>query len=215
MAFKSHGIDFCCGGNITVEEAVKDHDVDLDQLLEELSDIDSYEEKSENYTYWSTEKLISHIVDNHHEYVRKTIEQLSPMLAKVEMVHGNWRPELIRINQLYKALASELLTHMMKEERVLFPAILDMSSQANDGSPSFGSISNPISVMMREHDIAGDYIKQIRELTNGFQTPKGACASNIVVYKVLQEFEDDLFTHIHLENNILFPRAQKLEATNN
>lgn len=212
MVFKSHGIDFCCGGNITVEEAVKDQDVSLDQLIDELHKIDAFEEKSEDYTSWSTEKLVAHIVDHHHGYVRKTIEQLTPMLAKVEMVHGNWRPELVEIHQIFKDLSAELLPHLMKEERVLFPAILDLSSQANEGGTCFGSISNPIAAMMHEHDIAGDLIKQIRELSNGFQTPKGACATFIVVYKVLQEFEDDLFTHIHLENNILFPRAQKLEA---
>ena len=212
MVFKSHGIDFCCGGGISVESAVEDKDVSLDEIIAELEKVDVLETVEADYESWSTKKLIEHIVYTHHNYVTTTIAQLTPMLAKVEMVHGDWRPELREVNQLYKELSAELTIHMKKEEQILFPAILTLDEASSMGDNCFGSVQNPISMMEHEHDIAGELMKKINTLTAGYTLPKGACATYTVVYNVLKEFEADLFTHIHLENNILFPRAIQLEG---
>jgi len=207
MVFKAHGIDFCCGGAIALKSALEEKNIDLDSILMELKAIDRTQVLDVDYENWSSERLIDHILDKHHGYVRRIVEQLTPMLAKVEMVHGGWRPELVEINRLYTALSQELLQHMRKEEEILFPAIRTLGETKN----AFGSIAQPISMMEHEHDSAGDFMKRIHELTDGYTLPKGACATYTVVYKTLNEFEEDLFTHIHLENNILFPRAMKLE----
>lgn len=211
MVFKAHGIDFCCGGGISLAQAASEHNVSLNQLLSELRKIDEIEELDENYSEWPTEKLINHIVDKHHVYVANTIEQLTPLLNKVEMVHGGWRPELVEVNRLFREVANELIPHMQKEERILFPAILELSIGNFSAGERFGSVQNPINMMEHEHDVAGDLMKRIAELTENYSLPKGACATYTVVYKVLNEFEQDLHTHIHLENNILFPRAIEME----
>lgn len=215
MVFKAHGLDFCCGGNIPLKQATDENKLDIQQILSQLEAIDASENTSEDYENWSTEKLVNHIIDKHHAYVSNTILQLTPMINKVEMVHGEWRPELVEVNSLYSELCAELTMHMRKEETILFPAILDMSKKMESEGSCFGSVKNPISMMEHEHDIAGDLMKQIHALTDGYTLPKGACATYTVVYKTLQEFEEDLFVHIHLENNILFPRAIKMEEQNN
>lgn len=215
MVFKSHGVDFCCGGGISIESAIEDKDVSLNTIIEELEKIDLLETVEADYENWPTKRLVEHIIEAHHRYVERTIAQLTPMLAKVEMVHGEWRPELTEINRLYLELSQELLMHMKKEEQILFPAILTLDDACATGANCFGSVQNPITMMEHEHDIAGDLMKKINELTDGYTLPKGACATYTVVYSVLKEFEADLFTHIHLENNILFPRAIKLEKSNN
>ncbi len=214
MVFKSHGIDFCCGGQISIKDAVEGNESKLDQIIGELNAIDSYENTVEDYENWPTKKLVDHIIDKHHGYVRSTILQLTPMLNKVEMVHGEWRPELVEINSLFRELSQELLLHMKKEENILFPTILQMDDESESEDHCFWSIEQPIAAMEHDHDLAGNLTKKINELTDGYAPPKGACATYIVVYKVLQEFEEDLFTHIHLENNILFPRAKQMEKNN-
>jgi regulator of cell morphogenesis and NO signaling len=213
VVFKSFGLDFCCGGAIKVETAAEENNLDIAEIISALEEIDERFEPTENYNEWPLSALIDHIVSKHHNYVRTTIEQLTPMLTKVEMVHGTWRPELSEVKSSFLTLADELLQHMQKEEMILFPAIKKLALGSNDSSASpFGSVSNPINMMEHEHDIAGDLMKKINSLTDNYTIPKGACATFTVVYKTLKEFEDDLFTHIHLENNILFPKAIELEA---
>ena len=215
MVFKSFGLDFCCGGAIKLEEAAKESNLDLNHIVEELKKVDLTTETDEDYDTWALDKLVDHIISKHHGYVRNTIEQLTPMLAKVEMVHGQWRPELVEVNQLFKEISNELIPHMQKEEMILFPAIKELlKGHENGSSTCFGSVQNPINMMLIEHDAAGDLMKKINSLTSGYTLPKGACATYTVVYKVLSEFENDLFTHIHLENNILFPKAIILDSNN-
>jgi regulator of cell morphogenesis and NO signaling len=212
MVFKSHGIDFCCGGAATLKSVVEEKALTLDEILSELEAIDYSEEVVEDYENWDCTRLVDHIVNTHHAYVRKTVEQLTPMLTKVEMVHGGWRPELTEIKGLFTALSSELMMHMQKEEMILFKSIKELAAgYENESRTCFGSIQNPINMMEHEHDTAGDLMKEINRLSDGYTLPKGACATYIVVYNVLNEFENDLFKHIHLENNILFPKAIKLE----
>lgn len=211
--FKSYGIDFCCGGNIKLKDVVNEYEVNVEELSEALHEIDLISnDTTVDYNEWPTNKLVDHIIDKHHKYVSETITQLTPMLTKVEMVHGTWRPELTEIKELFTNLSAELTAHMQKEETILFPAIKELARGAeNESKTCFGTVRNPISMMEHEHDIAGDLMKSIHTLTDGYTLPKGACATYTVVYKTLNEFESDLFEHIHLENNILFPRAIKLE----
>lgn len=213
MVFKSHGIDFCCGGNISLEEAARNHNVPLEQLISELRAVDESETVATDYASWTTARLIDHIVKRHHLYVSNTIEQLIPMLDKVERVHGDRHPELTDVNRVFREVANELVSHMHKEEKILFPAILELENE--QAAPRFETVQGPISRMEHEHDLAGELMREIASLTENYTLPKGACATYTVVYKVLDEFEQDLHTHIHLENNILFPRALELEQERN
>lgn len=211
LVFKSYGLDFCCGGAIKLKDAASENKLNLDEIIVQLEEIDNSTEVDQDYNSWDLPRLIEHINKKHHTYVRNTAEQLQPMLNKVEMVHGGAHPELIEVNRLFKEITAELIPHMMKEENILFPAINEIVNK-EDVTGCFGSVQNPINAMSHEHDIAGDLMKEIHRLTDGYTLPKGACATYTVVYKTLKEFEDDLFTHIHLENNILFPKAVELEC---
>lgn len=212
MVFTSNGIDFCCGGAASLKSVVEKQELSLNQIISELEAVDYSEAISEDYESWSFKRLIDHIVSVHHNYVRNTISQLTPMLAKVEMVHGGWRPELKEVKRLFTELSEELTLHMQKEELILFPAIIELASgRENESRTCFASVQNPVDMMEQEHEVAGELMKEINAHTDGYTLPKGACATYTVVYKVLKEFESDLFTHIHLENNILFPKAIKLE----
>lgn len=206
MVFRSYGIDFCCGGNISMEAACIEAGADVNELLSEFEEIDENQQIGLDFESIPFNELIRHIVDVHHQYTRKTLFALEPLVNKVAMVHGGWRPELLEVQELFKDLIAELIPHMQKEEMVLFPAIQALE---NGGESPFNAqtIINPISMMELEHETAGELMKQIRELTEGFTLPKGACATYTVVYKTLAEFEEDLHKHIHLENNILFPRV--------
>lgn len=214
MVFKSYGIDFCCGGAIKLKDVAEEYKVNYDELLGALHEVDlKNNDEPTNYNEWPLNKLVDHIVNKHHNYVRETVTQVTPLMAKLEMVHGQWRPELLEIKALFTELSQELMMHMQKEEMILFPAIKELEAgRENESGACFGTVINPINMMEHEHDIAGDLMKKISSLSDGYTLPKGACATYTVVYKVLNEFQEDLFTHIHLENNILFPRAIELEA---
>lgn len=206
MVFKSHGIDFCCGGKISVEQACLENNADLNKVLEELIAIDNQEKTSEKFDLMSLSELVDFIVDNHHVYTKNTLREMEPMVAKVAMVHGEWRPELHEIKDLFTELINELVPHMQKEEIILFPAIKAIE-QGNRSPFDTDTIQHPISMMESEHDVAGDIMKQIRQLSDNYTLPRGACATYTVVYKVLEELESDLHQHIHLENNLLFPKV--------
>lgn len=209
MVFKSHGIDFCCGGKISVEQACLENGANFEQVIHELNELDTIQDTSEDFNQMELTSLIDYIVEKHHEYTRNVILQLQPMINKVAMVHGGWRIELNEIRDLFEELSQELLPHMQKEERVLFPAIKALISD-EDSMFDKNQIQYPINAMEHEHDIAGRLMKEIRDLSNNFDLPKGACATYTVVYKMLAEFESDLHQHIHLENNILFPKVLSL-----
>lgn len=206
IIFRSHGIDFCCGGKKSVEEACQEANVSTAELLNELQEIDLKKDTVQDFENMPLDDLINHIVEKHHQYTKKTLLELEPLVKKVAMVHGDWRPELRKIETVFQDLVAELIPHMQKEEIVLFPAI---KALLKGGASPFdqNSIGHPISMMEYEHDMAGNLMKEIRTLTDDFILPKGACATYTVVYKVLEEFEADLHQHIHLENNILFPKV--------
>jgi regulator of cell morphogenesis and NO signaling len=210
------GIDYCCGGNRTLEQACQAVNLNVDQVLESIEA--ATRSASDTDRDWLTaplSELIAHIQTTHHEYTRAEIERLPVLLDKVFGVHGANHPELGRIREVFAGLAEELRMHMMKEEMVLFPYVLRLEQAARRnapfGPPPFGTVRNPVAMMVHEHDDAGEALRAIRAASNGFTAPDGACTSFRALYQALAVFEADLHQHIHLENNILFPRAIAME----
>ena len=163
---------------------------------------------------WSADKLIEYILEEYHVYIRESSPIIKEYCAKVAKVHGHANPEVIEINNLFNELADDLEQHMVKEERILFPYIKLLSSTNEpNGVPHFETVENPIRMMKMDHDEAGDIIKEIRTLSNDFTPPGHACNTYQVEYLKLEEFENRLFQHVHLENNVLFPKAIELEKT--
>lgn len=215
--FESFGIDYCCGGEKTLDQACRDAGASIGQVLAALNDGASAPKSNDSNT-WSAAPLTdltAHIAEKHHGYVKSEAPRLQALLEKVALKHGASHPELFEIRELFAAMASELSIHMMKEEQILFPHIqrAETAIGASLAPPAafFGSVGNPIRRMLEEHDDAGALLKRIRALSKDFAVPGDACASYRAVYRGLEEFEKDLHTHVHLENNILFPRALELE----
>ncbi len=215
--FEKMGIDYCCGGNKPLENACAGANVKVDDVLKALQDA-AATPAPEPERNWKQEKLgliAEHIARNHHQYTREAIGRLGPLFAKVCSVHGSRHPELAQARDTFSALAQELSTHMAKEEMILFPFITRMELAVDSGAPvmagPFGSVDRPIAAMMQDHDAAGHDTAAIREATRGYQPPEDACGSYRALYRELAELEADLHQHIHLENNILFPRAIAME----
>lgn len=215
--FKKYGIDFCCGGKISLKDACNKAGIDLAKLENELKNIinKSFEEDID-FSIMKPDELIDYIISVHHKYVEENIPALRDYTFKISSVHKDTNPELEEICSLFFELADELEHHMMKEEKILFPYIKHMVNPAaypeSNGCTHFGSVQNPVSMMEQEHENAGAAFKKIRRLSNNYNLPPHACNTYIVAYKMLQEFEDDLHKHIHLENNILFPAAIEWEV---
>lgn len=214
--FKKNEIDFCCNGNRSIEDACNRKSISTDYLLNDLTAV--LEQKSNtgiDFNTWSLDLLADYIEKKHHRYVETKIQEILPYLNKIVRVHGDRHPELIEVEQLFKASAGELTTHMKKEELILFPAIRKMvQTQQRSTGPTqapFGSVQNPIKAMMLEHDTEGERFRQISALTNEYTPPEDACNTYRVTFALLKEFEEDLHLHIHLENNILFPKSITLE----
>jgi len=171
----------------------------------------------ENWAEKSLESLSSHIVAKHHAYVKRELPRLAQLAQKVVSRHGSTKPELPVIANTLAQLDEELTHHLAKEESVLFPYIAGLEQSVSIGTPRprscFGTVANPIAMMTQEHDAAGTLIAEIRRLSGNFTTPEDACPTFYAFYDGLKEFEQDLHQHIHLENNILFPRAIALEAS--
>ena len=211
--FEKLGIDYCCGGGASLEEACGAKNLRLEEVQNAL-DAAANECASGKDRDWRREplsELIAHINATHHQYVRTEIARMGPLLEKVCGVHGKNHPELLHVQAVFRGLAQELTTHMMKEEMVLFPYIVRMEEAVIQGEPvlppPFGTVANPVRMMEHEHDNAGEALRAMRSASNGYAAPEGACASYQALYRALAEFEADLHQHIHLENNILFPRA--------
>lgn len=214
--FKKYGIDFCCGGKKTVKEACAEKGLDVTKIEQELQQADTMPSaRPLPYDEWSLDFLADFIVNTHHGYVRKTLPDIRTYAEKVKRVHGDRHPELFRIHQLVEEIDTELTAHLFKEEHVLFPFIKDLVAAKNNIKPltpsHFGTVQNPIQVMENEHELVGKNLAEIRELSHQYTLPEDACASYRLLYKMLDEFEQDLHLHIHLENNILFPKALELE----
>ncbi len=215
--FKRFGIDFCCGGGRTVEEACQKKGIAYSTLENELFKVEQENESAEpmNFHEWDARVLVDHILSVHHSYVRENIPLLKEFTTKVARVHGHANPEVVAIAELFGEVATELEEHMMKEEQILFPYIKRLAGLQGQNEPvhrpPFGTVRNPITMMELEHERAGEILSEIRRVSHDFTPPEHACTTYRVAYFKLQEFEADLHKHIHLENNILFPCAIALE----
>ncbi|MFB3921303.1 MAG: iron-sulfur cluster repair di-iron protein [Terriglobia bacterium] len=216
--FEKLGIDYCCGGHKSLGEACAGANLSAKEVLDALVSAQPASSASPGDGQWqeaSLTDLVNHILDTHHKYTREEISRLGPLLNKVCSVHGQNHAELLSIRDAFRGLAQELTTHMMKEEMVLFPYIVRMEESVIQKDPilpsPFGTVRNPVSMMMHEHDSAGEALRAMRDASGGYVPPADACISYQTLYKALAEFEADLHQHIHLENNILFPRAIEME----
>jgi regulator of cell morphogenesis and NO signaling len=213
--FQRLGIDFCCGGGASLEEACIKAGLNSVEVLRSLEhEASSRSEPPQEFQ--SLTELVAYIVDGHHGFTRREIERIDALLDKVCSVHGENHRELWRVRELFRELVADLLLHMQKEERVLFPYIIRLEEYAKANRvmtpPPFMTVRNPIQVMSREHDNAGELLRSLRKAASGYMPPADACTSFRALFSALLEFEQDLHQHIHLENNILFPRAIELEA---
>lgn len=216
--FSKYKIDFCCNGNRTIDEACNKKGIDSNQLIDELNSVlNTSSVQAIDYKSWPLDLLTEYIEKKHHRYVEEKIPIIRQFLDKLCRVHGERHPELLKINELFTASAGELAAHMKKEELILFPFVKKMVKATLNGNtielPHFGTVNNPISMMMQEHDNEGERFRKIAELTNNYNPPADACNTYRVTFAMLDEFEKDLHLHIHLENNILFPKAAKLEVS--
>ena len=214
--FKKYGIDFCCGGKKSVQTACAEKGVNAVALEQELNALtETPVARSQNFAAWDLSFLADFIVNNHHAYVREAIPALTEYTTKIARVHGKNHPELIAIAEHFTNVANELNAHLPKEERVLFPFIQQLNEAAKTNSTvprsGFGSIQNPINMLEMEHEAAGSSMEAIRELSQNYTVPADGCTTYRLAFAKLQEFEADLHQHIHLENNILFPKALELE----
>ncbi|MGA8854830.1 MAG: iron-sulfur cluster repair di-iron protein [Christiangramia sp.] len=214
--FKNHKIDFCCQGNRSIQEAADKKKIDAQVLIKEIEAIQQAENEDVIvYKSWPLDLLADYIEKKHHRYVEEKIPILKAYLEKLCRVHGERHPELLEITAHFNKSAGELASHMKKEEIILFPAVRKMVEAKQTGTqlekPHFGTVQNPIQMMMMEHENEGERFRLIDELSNNYTPPEDACNTYRVTYALLQEFENDLHRHIHLENNILFPKAAELE----
>lgn len=211
------GVDYCCGGGKSLHEACLRADVSAEIILRRLQENSDQARPDESgWTKAPFSALTQHIVEHHHGYVRDVIPRLRGMLAKVREKHGSNHREVSEIEKLFGDVAREMLMHMQKEEQILFPYIVALERSANGAGalepPFFQTLRNPIYSMMQEHDAAGELVRKIRAASNGYQAPADGCTTFKAAYQELHRFEEDLHLHVHLENNILFPRAVELEA---
>jgi regulator of cell morphogenesis and NO signaling len=213
-ALEELGIDYCCGGTKSLAEACADAGVPAEKVISALETLQPGPD-ARDWRVAPLAQLTRHIVERHHAFTREEINRLKSLLAKVLSVHGANHPELRQVQSLFGALGQELTLHMMKEEQALFPYIEEMEAAVSGKRAlppcMFGTVQNPIRMMMMEHDAAGDALRKMRAATDSYVPPADACASYGELYRAIPVFEADLHEHIHLENNILFPRAVQME----
>lgn len=213
--FARHGIDFCCGGRRSIEDACRTAGQDPELLVRELADLDNGHDQSDDISTWPVDRVIDRILEHHHAYVRRQVPIIEAYLAKLVTKKSINHPELPRLQELFAGIARELVHHMEKEEAILFPCIEAIAAARATGSAlpptPFGTIQNPVRMMEAEHQQAGADMWLLRLLTDGFQPPAEACVTWRACYAELAAFERNLHEHVHLENNVLFPAAARLE----
>jgi regulator of cell morphogenesis and NO signaling len=205
--FRAKGMDFCCGGKKTLSSVCKAKSIELNEVLKELSHLEDSETEQHHFNEWDLAFLTDYIVQNHHSYVRKMLPELKFYAEKVARVHGNTYPQLLEVLEKVNQLNYEMLEHLEKEEKDLFPIIKKMVQEQNTEVVE-GSL---IEILEAEHENAGEVMAEIESLTNNFTPPEDACASFRVLFQNLEGFQKDLHKHVHLENNILFPKALVME----
>jgi regulator of cell morphogenesis and NO signaling len=214
--FSDYGLDFCCGGKKTIQDACKEKGINPDALINSLLTQGSVKTAA-HFDKWELDFLIDYIITNHHSYVSSGIHTIEHLFDKVISKHGEKHPELLHMNSLFTELKEELFMHMQKEEKLLFPYIKKMLIARNNSLefpyPPFGTVTSPIAVIESEHEKAGALMHEINMISDGYTSPADGCTSFRVLYSELEAFEADLHIHVHLENNILFPKAIELEKS--
>jgi regulator of cell morphogenesis and NO signaling len=209
-------MDYCCQGRRTVEEAAAERGAPIGDVLAALAALGAEGPAESPLANAPLDELTRHVVVHHHRYVRETVPSLTGWLDKLVTRHGSRHPELEQVRQTFRELCEDLIAHMVKEENVLFPFIDDLARASRSGvrppRGPFGTILNPIRVMESDHALAGELLVQLRALTGDYQPPDDACGTYRLCYRELEAFERDLHRHVHLENNVLFPRAVELES---
>ena len=210
--FKANRIDFCCGGYQTIEEAAGKRGIQTENLLEQLQSLYSQyhaEEGNKNWGEAAYSELVDHIIHTHHHYLNEELPQLAPYVTKVFRVHGEHDPHLAQVHKLYNELKTELEQHTIKEEQQVFPLIMQYEQE-----PTKENLEHILSVLDElesEHDEAGNIMKTLRDITSDFTPPAHACRTYRMVYDRLEDLENDLFQHVHLENNVLFKRLSSVQ----
>jgi regulator of cell morphogenesis and NO signaling len=217
--FETLKIDYCCGGGRSLTEACASAGVEVNNVIVQLKALDESgesENASIDFQKLSLIKLSEHILETHHVFTKSEMGRIQALAEKVIGVHGANHPELLAVGELWQRLCLDLSPHMFKEEQILFPYIVALEQAETGGRPipfaPFGTVQNPIRMMMLEHDTAGDLLRRLREVTADYRVPADGCISYQTLYQALENFEKDLHQHIHLENNILFPKAVELES---
>lgn len=205
--FKKNRIDFCCGGNIPLSQAVSQRGLDIDTVLKELKEVfEKYQDEEKDVTVWTdsdSDTIIDHVIENYHRVSEEELKNLSPYVTKVSRVHGDNHPELLKVYELFNEFKKELLEHMEKEEATVFPLIRQLEKGTIENRQE---AINQIVELEKEHDQCGEILRQIRSITSDYALPLDACGTYRLVYARLEALEGLTFMHVHLENNILFPR---------
>lgn len=213
--FAAHGIDFCCGGKTPLDEICREKGLDLATLQQEIAVAKSAPvDRSHNYSAWALPFLADYIVNTHHAYLNENTAQIAAYAHKIAGVHGAHHPEVLEIASIFDKIATDMADHLREEEEVLFPAIKRIDAARIAGKPPAAldveAIKASLVKLDHEHQEIGDAVHRIRHLANGYALPGDVCNTFAVTYQKLQEFEDDLHKHVHLENNILFSKAAQL-----
>lgn len=216
VVLERFGLDYCCGGHRTLQEAASERELGVAPIVEALEMLGAGSSETRADAKWEElDKLTRHIVQRHHGYVREVTPAIRTWLAKLVARHGQRHPELAQVNEVFDHLTSELAAHMAKEENILFPFIEDLAVARRTGTrlptSPFGTVLHPVRVMEADHRAAGEFLARLRSLTDDFTPPADACTTYRLCYAELERFEADLHWHVHLENNVLFPRALELE----
>ena len=208
------GLDYCCGGRRSLGDACAEQGLDVNSVVDDLS-AGARHAPPEDWASMGPAQLVDHIEATHHAHLHAELPRIEALAAKVDSVHGDRHPELAFIRATFDELALELEPHLAREEQILFPMIRELAGAPDDlPAPSFhcGSLSNPIRVMLVDHDRAGELLDQLRGLTSGYVTPDDACASYTALYEALAALEADTHLHVHKENNVLFPAVLELDT---
>ncbi len=214
QVFEQHRIDFCCNGGRSIQEVAQEQHLDLQELIQEIEEALTGEKQEQNdFESWPLDLLVDYIVKTHHKKAEEQIRTILPYLDKIVRVHGSHHSELIEINSIFKKVAGEIAAHQKKEEIMLFPFIKKMvqSKENNEAFNPPRTVEDPVDMLTDEHDIQGEAFKKIAKLSNDFTTPEDGCNTYNLTLSLLRDFEKDLHKHIHLENNILFPKSLLLE----
>ncbi len=208
-ALESFGLDYCCGGQRTLADACRALDIEPDAVLAAVSQVEP--QPDPEWASMAPDALVDHLEATHHAYLHAEMPRLTFLAEKVLAAHGARHPELSEVRDAYAAIRADLEPHLAKEEQVLFPMIRQLATATTAPQFHCGSLQNPISVMLREHDQVGELLVTLRRLTDGYRTPADGCASYVAYFEGLAELEADTHLHVHKENNLLFPAVVALE----